>query len=93
MLSKVKAAFLEPMLLLKTERLPEAPDWPYEIKLDWSGGKAQLLIGLIEAGTATGDQWRALFPQPSGYFHFDLESGSYCVVSVPGLWRDTPRPN
>jgi DNA ligase D-like protein (predicted ligase) len=26
--------FIEPMLLLRTEKLPEGPDWVYEIKLD-----------------------------------------------------------
>jgi hypothetical protein len=41
-----KARFIEPMLLLRTESLPEGPDWLYEIKLDGyrapaikSGGK------------------------------------------------------
>src|SRR5580704_4160164 len=46
---KNKAAFIEPMLLLRTERLPESPDWLYELKLDGyralaikSGGKVYL---------------------------------------------------
>jgi len=29
-----KATFVEPMLLLRTEKLPEGPDWQYELKLD-----------------------------------------------------------
>jgi bifunctional non-homologous end joining protein LigD len=47
--SRAKAAFVEPMLLLKTEKLPEGPDWLYEIKSDGyraiafkTGGKVQL---------------------------------------------------
>jgi bifunctional non-homologous end joining protein LigD len=47
--SKVKAAFIEPMLLLRKEKLPESSEWLYEIKLDGyraiafkSGGKLQL---------------------------------------------------
>jgi len=32
--AKIKAAFIQPMLLQSTERLPEAPDWLYELKLD-----------------------------------------------------------
>jgi bifunctional non-homologous end joining protein LigD len=32
--AKVKPRFIEPMLLLRTEMLPEGPEWGYEIKLD-----------------------------------------------------------
>jgi bifunctional non-homologous end joining protein LigD len=47
--SKTKAAFIEPMLLLRTERLPEGSNWAYELKLDGyralaikTGGKVHL---------------------------------------------------
>jgi ATP-dependent DNA ligase len=33
-LPKIKAAFIPPMLLLRAERLPDGPDWLYELKLD-----------------------------------------------------------
>jgi ATP-dependent DNA ligase len=46
---KAKAKFIEPMLLLRTEKLPEGPDWICELKLDGyrslaikNGGKVQL---------------------------------------------------
>ena len=46
---KVKARFVDPMLLLKTEKLPEGADVLYEIKLDGyraiafkTGGKVHL---------------------------------------------------
>ena len=49
MSKKTKAAFIEPMLLLRTERLPEGPEWLIELKLDGyralairSGGKVRL---------------------------------------------------
>jgi DNA ligase D-like protein (predicted ligase) len=47
--AKIKPGFIEPMLLLRTEKLPEGPDWAYEIKLDGyralafkAGGKLEL---------------------------------------------------
>ena len=51
---KIKAEFTQPMLLLRTERLPEGPDWLYELKLDGyralaikTGGRVQLLTDKI----------------------------------------------
>jgi bifunctional non-homologous end joining protein LigD len=32
--TKAKAAFIEPMLLLRTEKLPEGPEWVHELKFD-----------------------------------------------------------
>ena len=46
---KTKASFIEPMLLLRSETLPEGPNWQIELKLDGyralairTGGKVQL---------------------------------------------------
>jgi bifunctional non-homologous end joining protein LigD len=45
----VNTSFIEPMLLLRAEKLPQAIEWAYEIKLDGyraiafkKGGKVQL---------------------------------------------------
>ena len=49
MAAKVKARFIEPMLLLKSDKLPDEPRVAYELKLDGyramafkSGGKVHL---------------------------------------------------
>ena len=49
MSDKIRARFIEPMLLLRTERLPEVAGWHYELKLDGyravafkAGGKVHL---------------------------------------------------
>jgi hypothetical protein len=34
---KIRAKFVEPMLLLRTDKLPEGEKWAYEIKLDGTG--------------------------------------------------------
>ena len=46
---KIKVRFIEPMLLLRTEKLPEGPAWLTELKMDdyralaiKTGGKVQL---------------------------------------------------
>jgi hypothetical protein len=48
--------------------------------------------GLIEAGRATPEEWKRLISRQSGFFHFDPETRSYCMISTPAPWRDTPGP-
>ncbi len=48
--------------------------------------------GLVEAGTATPDEWRIIQPRQAGFFHYDADSSTYCVITVPAPWRDTPAP-
>lgn len=49
--------------------------------------------GLIEAGrAATPEEWKRVMAGHTGFFHFDPESRSYCIVRVPAPWRDTPGP-
>jgi hypothetical protein len=48
--------------------------------------------GLIEAGRATADEWQPLLKRNAGFFHFDPATRSYCMITVPAPWRDTPGP-
>jgi hypothetical protein len=48
--------------------------------------------GLIEAGQATVDEWRTLFNRHAGYFNYDPARRTYCMITVPAPWRDTPGP-
>ena len=48
--------------------------------------------GLIEAGSATPEEWKRLFVRNAGFFHFDAEARRYCMIRVPAPWRDTPGP-
>ena len=48
--------------------------------------------GLVEAGVATADEWKALIRRQAGFFSFDPDTRHYCMISVPAPWRDTPGP-
>ena len=48
--------------------------------------------GLIEAGSATFEEWKLLIKRHAGFFHFDPERGEYCMVTIPAPWRETPGP-
>jgi hypothetical protein len=48
--------------------------------------------GLIEAGIAEPDEWRALMKRHAGFFQYDQDTRSYCVLTVPAPWRETPGP-
>jgi DNA ligase D-like protein (predicted ligase) len=45
---KTKAAFIEPMFLLRTEKLPVGPGWMYEIKLDGYRALAIKTAGTVQ---------------------------------------------
>ena len=48
--------------------------------------------GLIEAGTATFEEWKILIKQQAGFFNFNPDCGEYCMITAPAPWRDTPGP-
>lgn len=48
--------------------------------------------GLIEAGTATPEEWRQIISRQAGFFSFDADTRQFCIIRVPAPWRDTPGP-
>ena len=48
--------------------------------------------GLVEAGQETFAQWKRLIGRHAGFFNYDPERQSYCMITVPAPWRDTPGP-
>jgi len=48
--------------------------------------------GLVEAGFAAPAEWKQLIARHAGFFHYDPEMRSYCMITIPAPWRDTPGP-
>src|SRR5437667_11333186 len=61
-LAKVKAAFIEPMLLQRTETLPEGADWLYELKLDGYRALAIKTAGRVLFRSRNDNDFGARFP-------------------------------
>jgi DNA ligase D-like protein (predicted ligase) len=60
--SKVKARFVEPMLLLRQEALPEGPGWVYEIKLDGYRALAIKSDGKLQLRSRNGNAFNSRYP-------------------------------
>jgi hypothetical protein len=48
--------------------------------------------GLVEAGICSYEEWKPLMQSHAGFFRYDPERRSYCMITVPAPWRDTPGP-
>jgi hypothetical protein len=48
--------------------------------------------GLVEIGLLTPEERDVTLARPGMFFHFDPAHGTYCRVTVPAPWRDTPGP-
>jgi hypothetical protein len=48
--------------------------------------------GLVEAGCATFAEWKGMIGRHAGFFNYDPETQTYCMITVPAPWRDTPGP-
>jgi DNA ligase D-like protein (predicted ligase) len=59
---KIKAAFIEPMLLLRTEKLPEGPDVVYELKLDGYRSLAIKTGGTVQLRSRNNKDFNSKYP-------------------------------
>ena len=59
---KIKAAFIEPMLLLRTEKLPEGKDWQYELKLDGYRALAIKTSGKVSLRSRNDNDFNSRYP-------------------------------
>ena len=59
---RAKARFVEPMLLLRKERLPEGPEWVYEIKLDGYRALAIKSDGKLQLWSRNGNEFNWRYP-------------------------------
>ena len=57
-----EVAFIDPMLLLRTEKLPEGPDWQYELKLDGYRALAIKTAGKVHLRSRNDNDFNARYP-------------------------------
>lgn len=59
---KTKASFIEPMLLLRSERLPEDPNWQIEQKLDGYRALAIKTAGKVQLRSRNNNDFNGRYP-------------------------------
>jgi bifunctional non-homologous end joining protein LigD len=58
----MKAFFIDPMLLLRTNILPEGPDWNYELKLDGYRALAIKTNGKVQLRSRNNNDFNLRYP-------------------------------
>ena len=59
---KAKAGFIEPMLLLRTEALPEGAEWIYELKLDGYRALGVKANGQVQLRSGNDNDFSSRYP-------------------------------
>ena len=62
MATKAKVGFVEPMLLLRTERLPEGPEWLHELKFDGYRALAIKNGGIVQLRSRNDHDFNGRYP-------------------------------
>jgi bifunctional non-homologous end joining protein LigD len=88
--SRAKARFVEPMLLLRTERLPEGENWLYEIKLDGYRALAIKSGGKLHLRSRNDNDFNSRYPQiakapiPAAYSGEGDHDSELMPITIPG---------
>jgi bifunctional non-homologous end joining protein LigD len=61
-IQKAKARFIEPMLLLRTDALPEGSEWQYELKLDGYRALAFKTDGKVQLRSRNNNDFSLRYP-------------------------------
>jgi hypothetical protein len=48
--------------------------------------------GLVEIGPLTDEERNSMLGRAGAFSHFDVDHSTYCRVTVPAPWRETPGP-
>src|SRR5580700_7449490 len=59
---EARAKFIEPMLLLRTEKLPEGPEWLMELKLDGYRALAIKSVGKVQLRSRNDNDFNSRYP-------------------------------
>ena len=59
---KIRAGFIEPMLLLSSNSLPEGPQWMYELKLDGYRALAIKTAGSVQLRSRNDNDFTLKYP-------------------------------
>jgi ATP-dependent DNA ligase len=60
--SKIKPGFVEPMLLVRSEKLPEGAEWQYELKLDGYRALAIKSSGKVRLRSRNDNDFNSRYP-------------------------------
>ena len=82
MARNAQAKFIQPMLLIKADRLPDDPGWTYELKLDGYRAIAFKRDGKVQLHSRNDKDFATRYP---------AVVKALANLPTPGTWRKGPR--